>query len=609
MTNPDAGRAKFTAPTPVEQRNRRAGQWLRLIPIILLAAIVLGGIVRLDLVTKENVRRGIMDQVVNRLDGIASNLAWATAQTLPAAPGPELVARLHEQVIGVWPIGSALVAENGTVLAASGKFPTAQGASVAQISAACFGGEPDITLGQAVSEGRQVRGITDGTAWDHRYVISAAPVSGAPLLAVAVADYEWVQDRFPPSLDWHLVFILVGMPLVLGLGLFLFWHHLQEELSREREALRARWDVLKAEGLEPALVVTLPEGTIAQATNEAGKLLGYTASALAGRRLQELRPEWAEPRLTRLLQNIVSEGTGHEHGGAWSRADGSILWIDTAAKQAAGDATEAIMFLHDLTEQRLLQEELRKQKLELERANERLAAGNEAKTMFLANMSHEIRTPMNAIIGFADLLDLEILGTLSEKQHGAAQDIRRAADDLMKLLNDVIDICKAEADKLELSISPVALDQVMDATHRVIHGLAWDKGVTIRISTEPEHIMVHADELRLKQILYNLLSNAIHVSTEGQEVLVEARQAEGYATVSVTDYGPGIAPENLDAIFEEFTQFETGAPRLQSSGGLGLPLSRNLVELHGGELTVQSQLGAGSTFTFALPLYEGPAED
>ncbi len=609
MTKPEPDRTEFTAETPIEQHNQRAGQWLRLIPIILLAGILLGGMVHLNLGAKQEVRRTITEQIVSRLDGIASNLAWAAAQTLPAVPGPEIVARMHEQVIGAWPIGAALVAENGTVLAATAKFPTAQGASVAQTRAARFGGEADITLGQAVSEGRQVRGITDGTAWDHRYVISAAPVSGAPLLAVAVTDYEWVQERFPPVLDWHLIFILVGMPLVLGLGLFLFWHHLQEELAREREALRARWSVLKAEGLEPALVVTLPEGIIAQATNEAGSLLGYAASALVGRRLQELRPGWAEPRLTRLLQNIVSEGTGHEHEGAWSRADGSILWIDTAAKLGAGDATEAIMFLHDLTEQRLLEDELRKQTIELERANERLAAGNEAKIMFLANMSHEIRTPMNAIIGFADLLDMEILGTLSEKQHGAVQDIRRAADDLMKLLNDVIDICKAEADKLELSISPVALEQVIDATHRVIRGLAWEKGVAIRISTEPEHIMVHADELRVKQILYNLLSNAIHVSTDGQEVVVEARQAEGHATISVTDYGPGIAPENLDSIFEEFTQFESGTPRLHSSGGLGLPLSRNLVELHGGELTVESQAGEGSTFTFTLPLCEGPAEE
>ncbi len=602
-------RTELTTPDDPSNKASQAGQWARIIPIVILGLIILAGMVRLDLASKQNVRRAIIDQAVNRLDGIASNLASAAAHTPDPQAAPDLLMRMHEQVIGTWPIGTALVGQDGTIVAVTDKFPATRDGSVAEVSVTSLDSESATTLGRALTERHQVRGLTDPAAWGQRYLVSAVPAEGQSLLAVAVIDYGWVQERLPPLLNWNLLFILVGIPVVLALGLFLFWHHLQGELEKERVALRSRWDVLMAEGLEPALVVALPEGIILQANTEAAKLLGYPAAELNGLRVQQLRPEWARARLTRLLQNIVSQGTGHDDAGAWLRADGSIMWLDTAAKQAAGDETEAIMFLHDLTEQRLLEDELRMQKLELERANEQLTAGNEAKTQFLANMSHEIRTPMNAIIGFADLLGQGIFGPLSEKQQSAVQDIGQAGDHLMKLLNDVIDICKAEAGALQLDISPVALENVIEATHRVIHGLSWEKGIDIRISVQPEHIMVEADERRIKQILYNLLSNAVNASGQGQEILVQARKAAGQAVISVTDQGPGISPQHQERIFEEFTQFGDDGTELQGSGGLGLPLSRDLVELHGGQLTVESQLGEGSTFTFALPLYEGEAED
>ncbi len=605
-----AARPEMSSSDQTAKPGPQAGQWLRIIPVLLLMVIVIAGMVRLDLAAKENVRHTIMDQVTGRLDGIASNLAWMTAQTAPAERDPELLAKMREQILAGWPAGgAALVTDDGTVLLSTERFPAAPDASVAQVSVVAYGADSPRPLTQVAATPHHVRGITDGTTWGRRYMLAMTPVSGEGLIAVAVTDYARVQAQFPPLLDWNLLFVLVGIPLVLGLGMFLFWHHLQGELEREREALHARWDLLTAEGLEPALVVELPEGAILQANNEAAHLLGYDVAKLKGRRLQELRPEWAGPRLTRLLQNTISQGSTHEHQGAWLRADGSIVWLDAAAKQAAADQAQAIMFLHDLTDQWLLEDELRKQKLELERANEQLAAGNEAKTRFLANMSHEIRTPMNAIIGFADLLRQGILGPLAEKQQGAVEDIKQAGEHLMNLLNDVIDLCKAEADKLTLNVTPVALNNVVDAAHRVIQGLAWEKGITIRMSVEPENILVEADEQRLKQILYNLLSNAVDFSSEGQEVCVEARKAAGQAVISVVDHGPGIAPEHQEIIFEEFIQFDNGVDRPSNSGGLGLPVSRHLVELHGGELTVESQLNQGSTFTFTLPLYEGEIEE
>ena len=401
MTSPARTEPAFPD-TPINKASQ-AGQWARIIPIVILGLIILAGMVHLDLASKQNVRRAIIDQAVNRLDGIASNLASAAAHTPDPQAAPDLLMRMHEQVIGTWPIGTALVGQDGTIVAVTDKFPAARDSAVAEVSITPLDSDSATTLGRALTERHQVRGLTDPAAWGQRYLVSAVPAEGQPLLAVAVIDYGWVQERLPPLLNWNLLFILVGVPVVLALGLFLFWHHLQGELEKERVVLRSRWDVLMAEGLEPALVVALPEGIILQANTEAAKLLGCQAAELTGLRVEQFRPEWAQARLTRLLQNIVSQGTGHDDAGAWLRADGSIMWLATAAKQAAGDETEAIMFLHDLTEQRLLEDELRMQKLELERANKQLTAGNEAKTQFLANMSHEIRTPMNAIIGFADL--------------------------------------------------------------------------------------------------------------------------------------------------------------------------------------------------------------
>jgi len=154
---------------------------------------------------------------------------------------------------------------------------------------------------------------------------------------------------------------------------------------------------------------------------------------------------------------------------------------------------------------------------------------------------------------------------------------------------------------LELHLRPVPVEELVDAAYHIIHGLAWEKQIDVRVSIEPADIIVNADERRVKQVLHNLLSNAINASAEGEEITIQARKTGQEATISVIDHGPGIPAEHHEKIFEEFTQYNNDA-QSGPSGGLGLAVSRNLVEMHGGELTVTSEVGEGSTFTFTLPL-------
>jgi len=271
---------------------------------------------------------------------------------------------------------------------------------------------------------------------------------------------------------------------------------------------------------------------------------------------------------------------------------------------AKQDATSnSIPPVYDVTEYKRREEELRNQNRELNELNKQLAARSERNTRILAGMSHEIRTPMHAIMAFAELMEQEVLGPLTDKQRDAVGNVRQAGEHLMTMLNDVIDLHRAEAGKLELHLRPVPVQELIDAVHHIVHGLAWEKQIDVRVSIEPEDIIVNADERRAKQVLHNLLSNAINASPPGEAITIQARQTSQEAAISIIDHGPGIPAEYHERIFEEFTQYNNGSESVPS-GGLGLPVSRNLVELHGGELTISSEVGKGSTFTFTLPLAE-----
>ena len=241
---------------------------------------------------------------------------------------------------------------------------------------------------------------------------------------------------------------------------------------------------------------------------------------------------------------------------------------------------------------------------ELQRLYRELETASRHKSDFLATMSHELRTPLNAIIGFSEVLHEQMFGELNERQLAYVDDVLEAGKHLLSLINDVLDLAKIEAGSMELELSEVAIPEVLRSAVSMHSERASRGGFELSLTTEPEEITISADGRRVRQIVFNLVSNAVKFTPAEGRVDVSARLDDGQVEIAVADTGPGIAPEELETIFEEFKQATDG--KRAEGTGLGLPLSRKLVELHGGRLWVESAAGNGSTFRFTLPV--GPTE-
>jgi signal transduction histidine kinase len=231
-----------------------------------------------------------------------------------------------------------------------------------------------------------------------------------------------------------------------------------------------------------------------------------------------------------------------------------------------------------------------------------LDAASRHKSEFLANMSHELRTPLNAVIGFSEVLLERMFGEVNEKQTEYLQDILSSGQHLLSLINDILDLSKIEAGRLELELTkfylPVALENALTLVREraTRHGIALDLAVDDRLGD------FMGDERKIRQVLLNLLSNAVKFTPEGGRVSVTAVPADASVEISVSDTGIGIAPEDQEAIFEEFRQAGSDEARKREGTGLGLTLAKKFVEMHGGRIWVESQVGKGSTFTFTLPV-------
>jgi len=237
---------------------------------------------------------------------------------------------------------------------------------------------------------------------------------------------------------------------------------------------------------------------------------------------------------------------------------------------------------------------------ELGRLYQELATASRHKSDFLATMSHELRTPLNAIIGFSEVLHEQMFGELNERQLAYVNDVLAAGKHLLELINDVLDLAKIEAGRMELTLSDVAIPELLRSAVSIHSERADRAGIALGLTTEPAEIRIAADERRVRQIVFNLISNAVKFTPPDGRVDVSALLEDGRVEIAVADTGPGIPAEDLGAIFEEFEQTDEG--RKAEGTGLGLPLSRKLVELHGGRLWAESEVGRGSTFRFTLPV-------
>jgi GAF domain-containing protein len=238
---------------------------------------------------------------------------------------------------------------------------------------------------------------------------------------------------------------------------------------------------------------------------------------------------------------------------------------------------------------------------EIEEKSRQLETASRHKSEFLANMSHELRTPLNAIIGFSEVLSERMFGEINDKQAEYLTDILESGRHLLSLINDILDLSKIEAGRMELEPTDFDLPAAIENTLILVRERAQRRGITLGRTIDERLGMIRADERKLKQVLLNLLSNALKFTPEGGQIHVRARAHNGEAEISVADTGVGIAPEDQEAVFEEFRQVGTTARKVEGTG-LGLAISRKFIELHGGRIRVDSQVGLGSTFAFTLPL-------
>jgi signal transduction histidine kinase len=243
---------------------------------------------------------------------------------------------------------------------------------------------------------------------------------------------------------------------------------------------------------------------------------------------------------------------------------------------------------------------------EIAEKSRQLETASRHKSEFLANMSHELRTPLNAILGFSEVLAEGMFGEVNEKQSEYLRDILESGRHLLSLINDILDLSKIEAGRMDLDVADFDLPSTIDNAMVLVRERAARRGITLGHTVDATLNSVRADERKLKQVLLNLLSNALKFTPEGGRVDVRAESRGDVAEISVTDTGVGIAPEDQETIFEEFRQVGASEKKVEGTG-LGLALSRRFIELHGGTMWVKSQVGAGSVFAFTLPI-AGPTE-
>jgi signal transduction histidine kinase len=238
---------------------------------------------------------------------------------------------------------------------------------------------------------------------------------------------------------------------------------------------------------------------------------------------------------------------------------------------------------------------------EIQDKSRQLEVANQHKSEFLANMSHELRTPLNAIIGFSEVLAQKMFGEVNDKQLDYLNDINSSGQHLLSLINDILDLAKIEAGRMELDLARFDPAQAIDNTLTLIRERATRNGIALSLESDPDIGECVADARKFKQIMLNLLSNAVKFTPEGGRVSVKARRANGGLEISVSDTGIGIAEADQKLVFEEFRQASGDYLKKSEGTGLGLALTRSFVELHGGRISLQSEVGKGSTFTFTLP--------
>ena len=398
-------------------------------------------------------------------------------------------------------------------------------------------------------------------------------------------------------------------------------NELDESVREEARLVEARFrDLL--ESVPDGIVMVNRDGRIVVCNAQAEHLFGYASGELRGQLVEVLLPQasrgahvghrsgyFAKPGPRAMGRGI--ELFGRRRDGFFSdprvrpmgaglelyglRSDGSEFPIEISLSPLeTEEGTLVSSAIRDITERK--------------RIEQRLHRASRMKSEFLANMSHELRTPLNGIIGFSELLVDEKAGPLNPRQREFLNDILRSGEHLLQLINDVLDLSKVEAGKMVLYPERLEVGKAIREICAVVSPMTKKKSIRVEVSVSTQAESIVLDPHKFKQVLYNLLSNAAKFTDPGGAIAVEATRLEDERLqLVVRDNGVGIAATDLDRIFHEFTQLDAGSARRHEGTGLGLALTRKLVEFQGGSISVDSESGKGSVFTVRLPPQELPS--
>jgi PAS domain S-box-containing protein len=401
----------------------------------------------------------------------------------------------------------------------------------------------------------------------------------------------FAEDVLPP--DQALLNAAQGVGYQLG-----------EFLARARAmAAEHQSEVRKASILDTALdsIVTSDQsGTIIEFNAAAEATFGYSKQNVIGRQMADLiiPPRYREMH-RQGMKRYLATGEAHVLGRRIEieamRSDGSEFPVELAIVRVPlpGPAFFTA-YIRDLTERKRLEAD---QARLLEESKE----ANRAKSEFLATMSHELRTPLNAISGYAELLKMGLRGPVTEAQVADLDRINRSQGHLLGIINDILQFAKLESGQLELKVDTFPVEAALDVAEELVRPQLEAKGISYAYLRGEKSVQVRADRDRFQQIVLNLLSNALKFTPSGGTISVGWRIENGLVLVEVADTGVGIAPSQLERIFDPFVQVQAGTTRTSEGVGLGLAISRDMARQMGGDVSVKSDLGKGSTFTLALP--------
>ncbi len=373
-----------------------------------------------------------------------------------------------------------------------------------------------------------------------------------------------------------------------------------------REAGEDRFREL-LEAAPDAIIEVDKQGRIVLLNAVTEKLFGYSREELLGINVDSLIPAAASGRhaahRAAYWSNPQTRPMGHGLTLVAVRKDGSEFPVEISLSPVkSGKSFRVTAIIRDVTMQRVAEEKIRAANLQLEQRNKEVERANQLKSEFLASMSHELRTPLHTIIGFSELLAEGVEGTLNEKQSRFVRHVHQDALHLLELINDVLDLSKIEAGRLELQLEPFDSVEVIEDALGAIHPMAEAKHI-VTANRIRGPLPVFADRVRFREILNNLLSNAVKFTPEHGNVWIEREAApEDLVCFSVGDTGIGIAMEDRDAVFDTFRQVAATTRGVREGTGLGLAIVKRLVEMHGGTINLESEKGKGSRFIFTLPV-------